>query len=221
MHIGLILDGNRRWAKSLGRSVAAGHQEGIDNFERITRFAAEHPEISTISAFALSTENLQRGALELANLFSIFSSFATTKAQEMIACGGRVHVLGNLELLPKNLQKDLRELEEKTKDGKKLVVNLCIAFGGRDEIVRAAKVLSESEEEITEDSLAHQLDSAHSPPMDLLIRTGGKKRISNFMIWEAAYAELSFSSKMWPEFTPEDLQDAIDFYKDQKRTFGK
>lgn len=222
MHIGFILDGNRRWAKKRLLPKAIGHKKGIENFENIVKICGEKEEIQTISAFALSTENLQRSEEELKNLFEIFSNFAR-KIEIFIKNKVHVRFLGNISLLPQDLQEDFQSLENHTKvfEGGRLNLNVCIAFGGRDEIVRAAEKVAQAHEEFTEENIEKYLDSRKSPPMDLLIRTGGKKRISNFMIWEAAYAELYFSEKMWPEFLEEDLEGALEFYKEQKRTFGK
>ena len=221
MHLGLILDGNRRWAKKRGLPAAMGHKRGIENFQKIVEHAAAAERIDTISAFALSTENLNRSAEELDNLFQLFAGIEE-KTPRFIEHGITVRFLGNLELLPDYLVESFARVTESTSAGSRLCVNLCVAFGGRDEIVRAASRLAAQNLSIwNEDELSAHLDSSASPPLDLVIRTGGQKRISNFMIWEAAYAEFYFTDTLWPAFTAEELEQAIAFFDEQKRNFGK
>lgn len=221
MHIALILDGNRRWARNSGLPAAFGHKKGIENFENITRYIRKRRDIAHASAFALSTENLQRSEKELKNLFQIFKRYAQKNIPEFQEKGIRARFFGNIDLLPESLQKAFLHMEKETKNGNALGLNICVAYGGRDEIVRAAEKLHLSDKEWTEDNLTKHLDSSPAPDVDLLIRTGGKSRISNFMLWKLAYAELYFSEKMWPEFSEADLGEAVSFYQDQKRTFGK
>ncbi len=220
MHIGLILDGNRRWAKKHSLPTAMGHKKGIDIFQNLVEYAAELERISVISAFALSTENLQRDAKELDNLFRLFLNFEK-RAPILVKKGARMRFLGNLALLPTKLRDSFARVADMTAAGEKLVINICIAFGGRDEIVRAAESLRHSEKTITEELFQTHLDAAQTPNIDLVIRTGGQKRISNFMIWEAAYAELYFTDLLWPEFSAAELDKAIIFFDEQKRNFGK
>jgi undecaprenyl diphosphate synthase len=166
-------------------------------------------------------KNLQRSETELKNLFQIFQQYAQKNISEFQEKGIRTRFFGNTTLLPGSLQKAFLQMEEETQKGRRMDLNICVAYGGRDEIVRAAEKLHRLNEEWTEEGLAKKLDSSPSPDIDLLIRTGGKSRISNFMLWKLAYAELCFYEKMWPEFSEEDLNEAILFYQDQKRTFGR
>lgn len=220
MHIGLILDGNRRWAKSRGLPTAMGHKKGIDTFQAIIEHASEIDRIETISAFALSTENLKRDQSELDNLFRLFLSFEK-RAPKLVERGARIRFFGNLALLPVDLRESFTRVESITAEGTRLTVNICVAFGGRDEIVRGVSKLIESGESVSEQNLARYLDSVNTPEVDLIIRTGGQRRISNFMIWEAAYAELYFTDLLWPEFSAQELHKALDFFDEQKRNFGK
>jgi len=223
MHVGFILDGNRRWAKKQGKNSFFGHQAGIKNFEEISEFCVQNSEINEISAFALSTENLKnRTKIELRNLFAIFSRFVKKNQKKFLQQKTKVKFLGNLDLLPKSLQQDFFELEKKTAKilQPNLKLNLAVAFGGRDDIFRAAEKLKNSSEKFCLENLEKFLDSGGSN-LDLLIRTGGKNRISNFMLWESAYCEIFFSEKLWPDFKIEDLQNAINFFKKTKRNFGK
>lgn len=220
MHIGLILDGNRRWAKKCGLPAAVGHKKGIENFQSIIEFASELERVETISAFALSTENLNRSETELNNLFRLFQGIEK-KIPKLVKHGICTRFLGNLDLLPNKLQESFQRVTEATKAGKNLAVNICVAFGGRDEIIRAAKAIHNVGGEFSEENLDRHLDSHQTPLLDLVVRTGGQRRISNFMIWEAAYAELYFTDALWPEFSHDDLQQAIAFFDQQKRNFGK
>lgn len=221
MHIAFILDGNRRWAKKRLLPAAIGHKKGIERFEQlILHIAREKKDITAVTAFALSTENLNRNPKELKNLFELFLRFAA-KSQEYLAENIRVRFWGNRNLLPKKLQESFAQMEEDTREATGLQLNLCVAYGGRDAIVRAGQALAASGESWSEEALGRQLESATSPPLDLLIRTGGKYRISNFLLWEVAYAELYFSEKMWPAFDKKELEKALSFFHEQKRTFGK
>lgn len=197
-----------------------GHKKGIDTFQAIIEHASEIDRIETISAFALSTENLKRDQSELDNLFRLFLSFEK-RAPKLVERGARIRFFGNLALLPVDLRESFTRVESITAEGTRLTVNICVAFGGRDEIVRGVSKLIESGESVSEQNLARYLDSVNTPEVDLIIRTGGQRRISNFMIWEAAYAELYFTDLLWPEFSAQELHKALDFFDEQKRNFGK
>jgi len=222
MHLGLILDGNRRWAKQQGKLAGFGHQAGFDNFICITKHCAGLEQIKTISAYVLSTENLKRSKFELDNLFSIFINLATKHTAELKQNGVKVRLVGNLELLPDKVRLALENMAAETADNKKLLLQICIAYGGQDEIVRAVnKVGVKNLLPCSLEDFSKEIDSALGGKIDLVIRTGGKKRLSNFMLWQSAYAELYFSEKMWPEFGVEDLDKALKFFFKQQRNFGE
>ena len=223
LHVGVVLDGNRRWARERGALAPKGHSAGFQNFRKVAKAAAAHPRVRALTAFALSTENLKRSALELQALFKLFSGFARAEAASLQEEGIRVRIIGDLSRLPTSLAQDLGQLEKTTANiaSPTLEMALAVAFGGRDEIVRAAKAVASSSQELTEESIGAALDSAPFGDMDLLIRTGGRHRISNFLLWSSAYAEIHFSPKMWPDFSPDDFCAAVDALDSAGRTFGK
>lgn len=220
MHIGLILDGNRRWAKKRGLPSAFGHKKGGENFEKIASLCAGRDDIIALSVYALSTENLLRDPKELEGIFKVFYSYEK-KIASLQQAGMKVKFSGNLKLLPEKLQLCFQHIEGETSSGKKLLLQLCVAHGGKDEILRAAQKVHESREEFTVENLEKYLDSAVAPPLDLVIRTGGAQRLSNFLLWQAAYAELYFTETLWPDFDEQALEEAIGFYHAQQRNFGK
>ena len=223
MHLALILDGNRRWARSRGLPPFFGHRKGLENLKGILRFCARNSQIKFCTAFALSTENLKREKSELENLFGLLENFAS-KAEDFSSLGIKVKPIGNLQLLPQSTKQALLDLQSQTRKGANLVFAPAVCFGGRDEILRACQRIMQSDEtakNFDEKFLESFLDTAGFPPVDLLVRTGGKKRLSNFLLWEAAYSELFFTTKMWPEFSESDLQNALDFFHETKRNFGK
>lgn len=220
MHIAFILDGNRRWAKDNFLPEGVGHKKGIENFKKIVKECAKIEEIKEISAFALSTENLTRSKDELDNLFKIFNTFAN-EIKDFVDENIQIIISGRTELLPEYLQKSLNNAVKKTKkENPNVILNLCIAYGGKSAIVQSVKKTLKCNQEINEENIIKNMNHNLSP-IDLLIRTGNKKRISNFMLWELAYSEIFFSEKMWPAFSKRDLIEAIDFFKKQKRTFGQ
>lgn len=220
MHVGIILDGNRRWAKRRAMPAVFGHKKGVDNFEDIANYAAASGEIDTLSAYALSTENLRRSQTELNALFEIFLSFEK-KVPSYREQGIRVRFSGNLALLPQKLCDSFARIIEQTAEGSNLVLNLCIAHGGRDEIVRAAARIAEAKEAFSEAGFEKFLDTAGLPPVDLVIRTGGAHRLSNFLLWQCAYAELYFTETLWPAFSRAEFDSALEFYQKQQRNFGR
>jgi undecaprenyl diphosphate synthase len=220
MHLALILDGNRRWAKSLGKSTAYGHRKGIGNLKTILP-AVIAADVTTVTCYALSTENIkERSPLELKSLYAIFRAFAANTRifdQHRI----RVKIIGRLDLLPANTRDALQKLVKHTSKYAGLTLNLAIGYGGRDEIVRAVSRLRKSGKPTTEKNLASCLDTAGQSDPDLLVRTGRKSRTSNFLPWQLAYTELYFTDKYWPEFDAAELAKALEWYHSQKRTFGK
>jgi len=221
MHIALILDGNRRWARSKGLPKFLGHKKGIDNLEKILKICAQDERITHLTAFALSTENFKREKKELDNLFFLIERFAKNWSK-FIKHNIKVIPIGNLKLLPLSVKKALKELQVKTSQQKKLIFAPSIAFGGKDEIIRAVnKIIKKNpQQKINEKDFQQFLDTKNLPPVDLLIRTGGKKRLSNFLLWECAYAEILFLDKMWPQFSELDLKKAIDFWQKTQKNFG-
>ncbi len=219
-HLAIILDGNRRWARKRGLPAAIGHKKGAENLRKLLPAFIAHG-ITHLTVFALSTENLkERNTSELKNIFRGIELFA--KDEEIFRVNKiRLQLFGNLTKFPTTTKKVLRNLMERTKNYRELTLNLALDYGGRDEIVRAANKFVKSGRRATEKSFGETLDSGRQSDPDLLIRTGGKQRISNFLIWQLAYAELYFTEKMWPEFNEVELKKALEWFHEQKRTFGK
>lgn len=220
-HVAIIMDGNRRWAKSRGLLAGMGHRKGAQVLDEIVRIAVRRENISALSVYALSTENLERSPKELKNIYQLLKEYITKKEKEFLENSVSVSFPGNLALLPHDVREAALALSEKTKGGTALQFQICIAYGGRDEIVRGAEKLAQQNIPFTERNLETQLDFSGLPPVDLLIRTGGKKRISNFLLWEAAYAEIFFTDILWPDFTEKHLDEALQFFTEQIRTYGK
>lgn len=236
-HVAIIMDGNRRWAKARGQSAYSGHHEGA---KRLTDLIEQIPrlEIGTLTLYAFSTENWQRSATEVRLLLKILEQYLQRYGHKMCHEGVRLQVIGDRARLPLRLQKLILDVEERTRAGRRLHCLLALSYGGRDEIVRAVKRLhhdlqseahSSSEvqalrpslEQLDEDSFARYLDTGGVRDPDLLIRTSGEGRISNFLLWQLAYAEFVSLPVMWPDFTLTHLLHAVELYQDRQRRFGQ
>ncbi len=219
-HLAIILDGNRRWAQKRGLPRLLGHRRGVENLRKLLPvFIASG--ITHLTTYALSTENLrERNTTELKSLFQLIEKFAKDD-KIFFEHEIRLEVFGELKDFPSSTKKVLQNLIAKTSQHKKLVLNLALGYGSRAEIVRAANALIKAGKRATEKNFAQELFSSGQPEPDLLIRTGGTKRLSNFLLWQLAYAELFFSEKMWPEFDAAELEKALEFFRAQQRNFGK
>lgn len=219
-HIALILDGNRRWAKSRGLPRMLGHRQGIENLKKLfPLFIARG--IDKVSAYALSTENIaERDATEIRNLFLEIERLGNDLElfQKHQIC---VKLLGDLKPFPASTKKILAKLVEVTKKYEALQLNLALGYGGRDEILRACKKLVKTKKAVNPKNFEKALDTAGGRNPDLLIRTGGKQRLSNFLPYQLAYTELYFTEKMWPEFDEKELVKALEWFATQQRNFGK
>jgi len=224
-HVAIIPDGNRRWAKQKGKSSFEGH-----------RFAADHtiPKlydtvialgISHCTIWALSPENFsKRSKLEVHNLLRLLHVFIYKRMDEMNHKGIKINIIGDTAKFPEKIQKDLAFAIEKTKDNAKLTLIFALNYGGRDEILRAMQKISNIKSQNTKlDKVLfeNQLDTVGIPDPDLIIRTGGEKRTSGFMLWQSEYAEYAFVDKFFPDFTPEDLRTCIFDFQNRQRRFGK
>jgi undecaprenyl diphosphate synthase len=222
-HLGLILDGNRRWAKKNNLSTIEGHRAGYINLKKIIKASKKH-NIEYISAFVFSTENWKRGNEEVKNLMKLFSWILKHEVKEISKEGIRLKVIGSKLRIGKALVKAIHNAEEATKDNKKGTLLLCLDYGGQQEIVEATKRIVESgikPEDITPELISKNLDMPDIPPLDLIIRTSGEHRLSNFMLWESAYSELFFVNKLWPEFSEANFESILKKYSKIKRNFGK
>ncbi len=219
-HVAIIMDGNRRWAVENGYPKVAGHTHGAKNLKGIVE-EASHQDIEYLTLYALSTENVaSRSELELKHLFSLFVKLIDYRDM-FIENNVRFIAIGDIESLPDNVKKALGDLAYDTKDYDGLKLTLCVNYGGRDEIVRATRRLVDLGSEITEESITNALDFPELPNVDLVIRTGGHQRLSNFLTWQATYAELYFTDTKWPAFDEAELQKATEWFAEQKRNKGK
>jgi undecaprenyl diphosphate synthase len=223
-HVGIIMDGNGRWATARGLKRTDGHREGLKAAKRVVRCASELG-VPYVSLYTFSTENWSRTPDEVKFLMSLVGTNLRKEYPFYEENNIRVLHSGDLQGLPENVQKELTAVEKDTAGFTGTRVNLAMNYGGRDEILRAFARLSASEDyspgqkpEI--DLLARYLDRPEFPDLDLVIRTGGERRISNFLLWEIAYAELWFSAKLWPDWDGEDLVEALREFQSRKRNFG-
>ena len=213
------MDGNRRWAKKGNFLTYLGHNAGGENLEKIIEICPKFG-IDTVTIYALSLENFEnRSKPELAALTKLLKNMAENKKERLFESGVKVEIAGDISPLPTETVESLRELEKYTKEGKKSLLQICVNYGGKQEIIQAAKKLVSQNQEITEENITKNLQAKGEP--DLIIRTGGRQRLSNFLLWQGAYSELYFSDKLWPEFNEEELAKAVEFYRNQQRNFGK
>jgi undecaprenyl diphosphate synthase len=226
-HIAIIMDGNGRWAKSRGLSRIAGHSEGAKRIKEIVK-AAKETGVKIITVFAFSTENWNRPKSEISMLFSYLNDFLNDYEKELIKQNIKLKIIGRRDRLDKNTIKKIEEVEGKTSDNDGFIFNIAIDYGGRWDIIEAAKkMLSDFEnskiikEQVTEDYFAKYLELGQLPDPELLIRTSGENRISNFLLWNLAYTEFYFPEVCWPDFTKEELSKAIEVYSRRERRFGK
>jgi undecaprenyl diphosphate synthase len=221
-HVAIIADGNRRWARERGLPVLAGHIQGIEAIRPIVRRARDRG-VETLSVYTFSTENWNRPEDEVSGLFSLIDGAVRQYTDELIAEGVRVRVIGRLHEAPSDIQRSIRGAEDRTGHGSRMTLNICFNYSGRAEIVDAARALLAARADpngIDEAHFAEHLYTSGQPDVDLIIRTGGDQRTSNFLLWQAAYAELVFCPKFWPDFTDEDFDAALDDYIGRDRRFG-
>ena len=221
-HVAIIADGNRRWARDRGLPVLAGHVQGIEAIRHIVRRARDR-QIETLSVYTFSTENWSRPGDEVTGLFGLIDGAVRQYTDELISEGVRVNVIGRLHEAPADVQRSIRAAEERTSGGTRMLLNICFNYSGRAEIVDAARALVAARadpDQVDEAHFSEHLYTAGQPDVDLMIRTGGDRRTSNFLVWQAAYAELFFSDRYWPDFKPEDLDAALADYERRDRRFG-
>jgi len=215
-HVAIIMDGNRRWAKAHGLTTGEGHSKGVDALEKILK-QANILGIKFLTVYALSTENLKkRDKTELSELFSILSKGFTQKLPFLQKEEVRVQFLGEKEGLPAVVRKIMEQTEKALEKNTGPQLNIALNYGSRAEIVRAAKNLKDFNEE----TFSQNLFTRNIPDPDLIIRTGGEKRLSNFLLWQAAYSELYFTDILWPDFGENEFTQAIEEFKNRKRNFG-
>jgi len=223
-HLGIIIDGNRRWAKERGLPAFEGHRRGFDNLKKIGEYALENG-VKILTIFCFSTENWNRKKTEVSYLMRLMAlAFGRKNIEGYHKKGIKIQIIGQKEKLPNYLQKKIKSAEELTKNNEKGILNLAISYGGRPEIVEAVKKIIKNETEtegITEDLINDNLWTKGLPYPDLIIRTGGEMRLSNFLTWQTAYSELYFTKKYWPGFTEKDLDAVFEDFSRRQRRFGK
>jgi undecaprenyl diphosphate synthase len=225
-HIAIIMDGNGRWAKSRGLPRIAGHRRGADAVRRVIRGAGELG-IPVLTLFAFSTENWGRPADEVSDLMGLLRHYLRHELEELGRSGARLRVIGDRDRLAMDIVSDIADAESRTRTNTRIDVNICINYGARDEILRAARSLARkaaageiAPDKIDETAFERELLTAGIPDPDLLIRTSGEQRISNFLLWQCAYAELVFVDTLWPDFSKEHLESAIAEFRKRERRYG-
>lgn len=219
-HIAIVMDGNGRWAKNRFLPRIAGHKQGVDALSNCVKACLKRG-VGVLTVFAFSSENWNRPSDEVSGLMDLLVLALAKQVPRLNANGVQLHFIGDRQRLSKKVQAGLLEAEINTAGNQRLIFNVCFNYGGRWDIAQAAQKLASRGEPITEQSLNQAMALAHVPDPDLLIRTGGELRISNFMLWQAAYSELYFSSRLWPEFDEAALDEAIAAYSARERRFGK
>lgn len=218
--IGIILDGNRRWAKEKGLPTFEGHRRGFENLKSAARWVRDRG-VPHLAVFAFSTENWNRSEEEVSYLMDIFSDAIRDCGEELGRDGIRVRFAGQRDRFSDSLQQGMQETEEKTRNNTAMTLWVCLSYGGRAEIIAAAQAASEHEGLLTEDLLRQHLWTAEMPDPDIIIRTGGAQRISNFLLWQAAYSELFFLEPHWPDFSEQTLDTVLAEYAERERRMGK
>lgn len=226
-HIAIIMDGNGRWAQARGLSRVQGHQEGGKRVDDIIR-AADKQGVKYLTLYAFSKENWQRPSAEVAFLMELLSSHLDTKFRELMENNVSFNTIGEIKDLPASIQKKIARNTEALKKNTGLVLTLALSYSSRVEITQAVRQIAEKvaqgkmkAEEVTEDAISNHLYTAGLPDPDLLIRTSGELRISNFLLWQISYAELYVTEKFWPDFTEEEFVKALDEYQRRERRFGR
>jgi undecaprenyl diphosphate synthase len=220
-HIAIIMDGNRRWAKNKGLAPLMGHKKGYERFKEIADYCIEIG-IRHLTVYAFSTENWKRSEDEVKGLMDLLRFGIKTEQKRLASKDFQIKVIGRKSDLPQDIQEAIYEVEKNTAGNTSGVLNIAISYGGKAEVVDAVnEALKAGATEITENIITENLYTLGQPDPDLIIRTGGEHRLSNFLLWQSSYAELYFTDTLWPDFSPEELDKAIEFFVKIKRNFGK
>lgn len=226
-HVAVIMDGNGRWAKQRGLPRIEGHRRGANTLKEMLRYCKDLG-IETLTAYAFSTENWGRPHTEVSFLMALFEKLLRKELQEMHREGVRINFIGDLTILPQSLQKEMQHSVEVTKNNNGVYFNVAINYGSRHEMVKACRAISEKvrrgelePESINEDTIADYLYTAASPDPDLLIRTSGEMRLSNFLLWQLAYTEIYVTEVFWPDFDRHQFDRALEAYQRRDRRYGK
>jgi len=218
VHLAIIMDGNGRWAKKRGLKRIEGHKKGAEVVKEITTYCANNPEIEILTLYAFSTENWKRPKMEVDFLMKLLDNWLKKELNTYIENEVKFDVIGDISKFSDKLRDRIEYTKEVTKDFNKLTQVLALNYGSRDEITRAVKKLIKKNEEITPENIQKNLDISRD--VDLLIRTSGEIRVSNFLLWQIAYAEMFFTPTLWPDFTSKELEEIIEQFKKRERRFG-
>lgn len=219
-HIAVVMDGNGRWATQRFLPRAAGHRQGLESLRRCIKHCI-HRGVKTLTVFAFSSENWQRPADEVTTLMELLLAVLAREVAQFHAAGVKIIFLGDVQSLSEPIQRSIANAQNTTQGNSQFLLNICFNYGGQWDIVQAAKRLVDTAQPLTVEALGNALATAHCGNPDLVIRTGGEIRLSNFLLWQAAYAELYFSDKLWPEFDERALDAAIEAFQQRQRRFGK
>ena len=218
-HVAIIMDGNGRWALQKGKSRNYGHQCGLKTIEKIVDCSIKK-KISYLTLFTFSSENWKRPKKEVNFLFKLLENYFKKNLLKVIRNGIKVKIIGNKSKLASNLRKIIKLAENKTRKNKKISVQLALNYGSKQEIINSMKIVNKKKQKITIKNFEKNLYTSGFPDPDILIRTGGQRRLSNFLLWQIAYAEIFFVKKMWPDFNNNDFQKILNKFKKIKRNFG-
>jgi len=218
-HLAIIMDGNGRWAKERGHIRTKGHEKGADVTRNITQYCAEHPTIETVTFYAFSTENWKRPKYEVSFLMKLLDSWLRNELETYHKFGAKFETVGNIEGFSPKLQETIAYIKKETAHHTNVTQILALNYGAREEIAKAASRLAKRDEEITEESLGAELNTPYRE-IDLMVRTSGEQRLSNFLLWQLSYSEFYFTKTLWPDFTPAELEEIIEQYVDRNRRFG-
>ncbi len=223
LHVGIIMDGNGRWAQQRGLPRVAGHKVGVEAVRRVVEAAPKH-DIGTLTLYAFSSDNWKRPAPEVSALFRLLLVYLNRETRRCVENGVRLSAIGRRDRLTPNVRTALERTEAATATGSQLHVRIALDYSGRDAILEAATRLR-ADESVTRESFAQELGrvmnpNGDAPDVDLVIRSGGEQRLSDFLLWECAYAELHFTRRMWPDFGDADLAEALEFFRGRERRFG-
>lgn len=220
LHLAIIMDGNGRWATRRLLPRVAGHKQGVETLKRCVSACMER-DIGILTVFAFSSENWERPAEEVSGLLDLLAGALAREVAELQANGVRLHFIGNRTGLSSKVCQGFTQAEAATANNTRLVLNICFNYGGRWDIAQAAARLAARGDAITEEALEGELSLSHLPPPDLLVRTGGEQRVSNFLLWQLAYSELYFCDTLWPDFDAAALDLALGSFAERERRFGK
>ncbi len=225
-HIGIIMDGNRRWAKAKNLPIKLGHKQGAETLKKVVRYGNKIG-LEYITVYAFSTENWRRGEEEVSALMFLLENYLNDFAKEADTENIVIRVIGDISKFSESLQESIKNTISRTKNNTGIVLSIALNYGGRDELVNAIKNISNevkngnlNPNEITEKIISEYLYTKDIPDPDLIIRTSGELRLSGFLTWQSVYSELLFIDKLWPDFTEEDLENSIDVFSKRKRNFG-